>query len=284
MEGSDNEELFRRSHNGEQRKIAVVLFSSLSISEISQIGSGLSGLTTAYLLSQRTTYEVHIFEKEDKIGVDAASVTVTVFKDEKRLEANVDVPMRSIDSGPFPKFCYQDWPLISGYYPRLLRLLKRLGVDVRPNDLTFAFSKENTRLPYLIYNGVSGLRGISIPSSNSFFGTFLDIFYYSIGFLYLCIISLLHYHLHFFPSIKQITFEQFCDNYLIPRKFSREVLVPLYSGVCTCKESDILRYPANLIVGMFVRHEYININANIHRLYCRRIRNKTLCYSFSTRI
>ena len=130
-----------------------------------------------------------------------------------------------------------------------MRLLEDLDVAVRPNDLTFAFSREKKRLPYLIYNGLSGIQGLSVPATKSYFTAIFEIIYYSIGFIYLCIVSLLHYRLHCFPRIREITFEEFCADYWIPQKFSREVLVPLYSGVCTCKESDILKYPAGLIVG-----------------------------------
>jgi predicted NAD/FAD-binding protein len=143
-------------------------------------------------------------------------------------------------------------PLIglrAGYYPRLMKLLKTLDVSVRPDDLTFAFSKEQTMIPYLIYNGLSGLQGISVPATKSNILAFLEIVYYSFCFIYLCVISLMHYHLGLFSRIKQITFEEFCDYYFIPRTFSREILVPLYSAVCTCKESDTLKYPAGLIVG-----------------------------------
>jgi predicted NAD/FAD-binding protein len=135
----------------------------------------------------------------------------------------------------------------------LLKLLKKLDVAVRPDDLTFAFSKESTKMPYLIYNGLSGVRGFSVPSTKTYSTAFFEIVYYTIGFIYLCIISLLHYHLNFFPKIKDITFEEFCTDYSMPRKFSREVLVPLYSGVCTCSESDILKYPAKLIIGVFLQ-------------------------------
>ena len=65
-----------------------------------QIGSGLAGLTAAYLLGkQGRCWEVHVFEKADKAGVDAASVDVSVLKDGKTLDVGIDVPMRSIDAG-----------------------------------------------------------------------------------------------------------------------------------------------------------------------------------------
>lgn len=64
-----------------------------------EIGSGLAGLTTAYLLSLRTRWEVSIFEKADEVGVDAASIEVKVLKDGKTLGVGIDVPMRSIEAG-----------------------------------------------------------------------------------------------------------------------------------------------------------------------------------------
>jgi len=46
--------------------------------------------------------EVYIFEKSDEVGVDAASINVTVLKDGKSLDVGIDVPMRSIDAGSYP--------------------------------------------------------------------------------------------------------------------------------------------------------------------------------------
>ena len=54
---------------------------------------------------------MHIFEKADKLGVDAASTTLTVMKDGKSLDVCIDVPMRSIDAGDSPE---------NGAYGRLL--------------------------------------------------------------------------------------------------------------------------------------------------------------------
>lgn len=131
----------------------------------------------------------------------------------------------------------------------MLRLLKELDIAVRPNDLTFAFSSEKTLVPYLIYNGLSGAHGLSVPSAKSYLRAFHDIVLYSLAFVQLCIITLLYRYLGFFSQIEDITFGQFCSDFFIPQRFSREILVPLYSGVCTCKESDVIHYPAGLIVG-----------------------------------
>jgi protoporphyrinogen oxidase len=57
-------------------------------------------LTAAYLLGKAGRgWEIHIFEKADKLGVDAASVDVSVVEDGQTLDVAIDVPMRSIDAG-----------------------------------------------------------------------------------------------------------------------------------------------------------------------------------------
>ena len=56
-------------------------------------------MSTVYLLSRRTEWEIHCFEKANQVGLDAANVEITVLKDGKSLDVGIDVPMRSIDSG-----------------------------------------------------------------------------------------------------------------------------------------------------------------------------------------
>ncbi|SPO41734.1 uncharacterized protein PSFLO_07216 [Pseudozyma flocculosa] len=80
----------------------------------------------------------------------------------------IDVPMRAFTGG---------------YYPELLALYRHLGIRVRRTNFTYSFASLPSRLdastdsaspaldsgpaPSLIYNGASGLRGISMPSAIS---------------------------------------------------------------------------------------------------------------------
>jgi predicted NAD/FAD-binding protein len=49
---------------------------SASAMKIAIVGSGISGLTTNYLLGQNPNNEVCLFEHEDTLGMDSKSVTV----------------------------------------------------------------------------------------------------------------------------------------------------------------------------------------------------------------
>lgn len=144
--------------------------------KVAVIGSGLAGLTAAYLLStvhQRADirhsgrpveYEVHVFEKANTLGMDSHSVSFTLPGETG--EWRVDVPMRSFQGG---------------YYPQVIALYSHLGVPFRRSNFSYSFSHLNAFpscgvvpsekekrgqsaiYPTLIYNGASGGAGISVP-------------------------------------------------------------------------------------------------------------------------
>lgn len=114
--------------------------------KVAVIGTGLAGLHANYLLQQSDEYDVHLFEQNDTFGLDASSITTSD-------GVRIDVPMRSINSG---------------YYPNLMRLYRSLGVRLRKSDFTFSFAVHHTPdQPFLLYNGMSGLRGISLPDTSN---------------------------------------------------------------------------------------------------------------------
>ncbi|KAF9186322.1 hypothetical protein BGZ51_002881 [Haplosporangium sp. Z 767] len=112
---------------------------------IAVVGSGLAGLTAAHLLSSLHLdegrgdqgIEVELFEKAHKLGMDAASLSVTCpcqkcalaagrgngDPNHEHVEGRMDVPMRSF----FPE-----------YYPNLVRLYRSIGVKFHDADNTLA--------------------------------------------------------------------------------------------------------------------------------------------------
>ncbi|KAM0750455.1 hypothetical protein T439DRAFT_326421 [Meredithblackwellia eburnea MCA 4105] len=99
--------------------------------KVAVVGTGLSGLATAYLLSTSRTsrpdgskinFEVHVFEKSDTFGMDNSSITIK----SNGKEFRVDTPMRSINGGS---------------HDRVSKLYKNLKIPLRVANFTYSFSR-----------------------------------------------------------------------------------------------------------------------------------------------
>lgn len=94
---------------------------------VAVIGSGISGLSAAYILSRR--YDVTLFEREARLGGHTHTVDVDTASGTMRLDTGFLV--------------HNDRT-----YPYLVRLFSELGVTTRDSDMSFAVSCRRTGLEY----------------------------------------------------------------------------------------------------------------------------------------
>ena len=91
------------------------------------IGSGISGLSAAWLLSKR--YDVVLYEREPRLGGHSNTV------------------MADTSDGPTPVdtgfIVFNDWT-----YPNLIALFEHLGVATHASDMGFAVSADNGGFEY----------------------------------------------------------------------------------------------------------------------------------------
>ncbi|MBY6189520.1 FAD-dependent oxidoreductase [Microbulbifer agarilyticus] len=86
---------------------------------IAIIGSGISGLTSAYLLNQK--HDISLFEADSRLGGHTATIDVE--------EGDRTIP---IDTG---FIVFNDWT-----YPNFIKLMAELGVENQPTDMGFSVS------------------------------------------------------------------------------------------------------------------------------------------------
>jgi predicted NAD/FAD-binding protein len=94
---------------------------------IAVIGSGISGLTTAYVL--RREHQVSVFEKADHIG--GHTLTLDVERDGRNYR---------VDTG----FVVYN----TATYPNFVRLLEELGIESQPTEMSFSVRCDATGLEY----------------------------------------------------------------------------------------------------------------------------------------
>ena len=94
---------------------------------IAVIGSGISGMAAAYVLSRQ--HEVHLFERDRRLGGHTHTVTVQGSRGPVALDTGFLV--------------HNDRT-----YPNLIRLFREIGVETRDTDMSFAVSCRRTGLEY----------------------------------------------------------------------------------------------------------------------------------------
>ncbi|WVQ95727.1 hypothetical protein IAU59_002826 [Kwoniella sp. CBS 9459] len=238
---------------------------------VAVIGSGLAGLTTAYLL-RKEGVEVWLVEKSDKLGFHSHSVEVDgpagnrddvddgSIRGHGRDRWIVDVPMRGFQGG---------------YYPLLLSLYRHISLPVVSADYTFSFS--SPRSTYFIHSGSSGVSIPSLPSAawSSPFAlvhhvlTFLGV---ALCYLLLLVLSFMAWH-DLLPSAlssPELTLRGFTTHLsaflscpiTIPviryspwtplgetfEFFIAQIVLPLFSSVGTMTSKDVWELPVRVIL------------------------------------
>ncbi|KAK0446416.1 splicing factor, Prp19-binding domain-containing protein [Desarmillaria tabescens] len=226
---------------------------------IAIIGSGLAGLTAAYLLTKHSQDGDICFDTST-LGMDSSSISLPLPGQDQ--DWRVDVPMRSFQGG---------------YYKQLMALYKRLGVKFTPRNFSYSFSllsmseKGRQITAEMIYNGSSGLGGVSMPStldeSKPDLGLALQaaskawtiglFVIWSIHIL-LCYLRLLWLSIPMVRSseVETMTYKDWVKKThptsLLAKwtgfeevwtEFTHTIMVPLFSAVCTAPEQEILDHP-----------------------------------------
>lgn len=197
---------------------------------IAIIGSGISGLTCAYLLSR--DHSISLFEADDRLGGHTHTVEVAV-----------DGRTYHVDTG---FIVFNDRT-----YPNFMRLLGQIGVGYKPTQMSFSVTDPDTGLEY---NG---------NNLNSLFAQRRNLL--SPGFL-----GMLRDILRFNKQAPQdlaagrITAATRLGDYLqangYGERFTLHYIVPMGAAIWSMPMADMLAFPLQLFVRFFTHHGLLSVS------------------------
>jgi uncharacterized protein len=201
-----------------------------TMKKIAIIGSGISGLVSAYYLQK--THQVTLYESNEYIGGHTATKTVSV-----------DEGTFDIDTG---FIVFNDWT-----YPNFIRLLNELDVEWLDTEMGFSVSCESTGLEY---SGGS-LATLFAQPSNLFKPKHW---------------KMLRDILIFNKASKQGYIDDSIDESLtlgdyilqlgLGQQFRDKYIVPMGAAIWSCGLDAMLDFPARYFVRFFYNHGLLNVN------------------------
>ena len=186
------------------------------------IGTGIAGLSAAYLLKDK--YRVTVFESQARAGMGAHSVDYV----SNGITRRIDIPLRI--------FCH-------GYYDNLLALYQHIGVEILTSDHAGVFSDEAGRIILHYGNSDWGAGRFPHPRGRSW----LSPAAWTIGLQ----------SRRFFARAKrdmgrtnlgESSFGEYLDQSGARRLFVDHVLLPMMSVTCTCDYQAVRDYPTDLML------------------------------------
>jgi len=195
--------------------------------KIAIIGSGISGLTAAWLLHQ--SHEITVFEANDYIGGHTHTIDV-----------DVDGEQLAIDTG---FIVYNDWT-----YPNFIQMLERLGIGSLATEMSFSVRCERSQIEY---NG-SNFNGLFAQRSNllkpRFHRMLQDILRFNRE-----AVGLLE------ADHDSLTVDEYVTQRGYSKQFSDLYLIPMGAAIWSCPPETFGKFPVRFIVEFYRNHGLLSI-------------------------
>jgi predicted NAD/FAD-binding protein len=205
----------------------------LSNERVAVVGSGVAGLTAAYLLRRR--YDVILFEAGPRLGGHAHTHDVPTS----------DGGMVAVDSG----FIVHN----ERTYPNLVRLFGELGVSTQDTEMSMSVQCRGCGLEYA---GARGLPGLFAQPSNALRPRYVRM-----------LAEVLRFHRHARrmlerPGRDDITFGMFLAAGGYSDYFVQHFALPVVSAVWSAGPSVSKRYPARYLFRFLANHGMLSVTGS----------------------
>ena len=198
--------------------------------KIAIIGSGIAGLTSAYLLQRE--HEITVFEAQDWIGGHTHTVPV-----------RLDGREYAVDTG---FIVFNDWT-----YPNFIQLLQQLGVGFKPTEMSFAVSDPDMGVEYNGHDLNSLFAQRSNLLSPRFWGMIRDI---------------LRFNKEALSDLEQgriaadTTLGQYLSQNGYGQRFIEHYIVPMGAAIWSMSLADMLGFPLQFFVRFFKNHGLLSVS------------------------
>ena len=205
------------------------MFDSSQTYKVAVIGSGISGIASAWFLSQK--HQVTLFEKNEKLGGHTNTIDI-----------ELEGKSTPVDTG----FIVYNEP----NYPLLKAMLAHLAVETYPTDMSFAVSVDQGRLEYAGNN----LNTLFAQRKNLFSPRHWRM-----------ILDILRFNKQGKADLQNgLDPELSLGDYLKQHGFSeimqRDYLLPMAAAIWSCPTETMLKFPANSFLQFFENHGLLNVN------------------------
>ncbi len=196
---------------------------------IAIIGSGISGLTSAYLLNQ--SHDIMLFEANDYIGGHTATKNVTVNQKEYAIDTGFIV--------------YNDWT-----YPNFIKLMEKLGVKNQASEMSFSVRNHSTGLEYngnTINSLFAQRRNIISPR---FWRLVLDILKFN---------KVCKQAIEDDIDTQSITLIQFIKQHKLSDQFVQNYILPMCAAIWSTSLEASANFPLSFFLKFFNNHGLLNV-------------------------
>ncbi len=202
--------------------------------KVAVIGSGVAGLTAAYIL--QNSCHVTLIEAESRLGGHAHT---------HELIDPLTLKPVNVDSG----FIVHN----SANYPTLMRIFRELGVLTQPTQMSMSISCTECGLEYA---GGAGMRAIFARKRRLLDFRFLKM-----------LLDIKRFHraaqnLLARPGDAEISVGEFLSRGQFSNYFKQHFIVPLISSVWSCSQSQAMEYPARYLFAFLNNHAMLSVTGS----------------------
>ena len=192
--------------------------------KIAVIGSGISGLSSAYYLSKK--HKVDLFEKQDRFGGHSYTLDV-VYGDKEKVAVDIGFMV-------FNKVTY----------PNLINFFEENAVKIEKSDMSFSVTVKDSNIEYC----GKGLNGIFSNRQNLFNFKFVKMFFEIINFYKKC------ENLNTNNLDKQITLGEYLKKIKKSEFFINYHIIPMVSAIWSMPPYEASQMPMVFFLNFFKNH------------------------------